>query len=63
MSECIKCGKILSSEETALHKKLISRAAKEFLCKKCLAEYFSCEISLLDEKIEQFKQTGCVLFK
>lgn len=62
MSKCIKCSCPLSSDDIGLHKKLINRGAKEFLCKKCLAEHFKCDIKLLDEKIKQFKESGCVLF-
>lgn len=61
--KCIKCGAELSRDDIGLYKKLIDRAAeKDFMCKSCQAEHFKVEISLLDQKIEEFKYQGCLLF-
>lgn len=62
MSCCIKCGCQLIPDDIGLTKKLINRGATEFMCKKCLAEKFSCTTELLDKKIEQFRKQGCSLF-
>lgn len=60
---CIKCGKALSRDDIGLYKKLIDRAAeKDFICKACQAEHFKIDVSLLDQKIEEFKYQGCLLF-
>lgn len=59
---CDKCGKVLSKDEIALTKKLISRNAVEFLCIECLASYLGTTKEALIEKIEQFKDEGCELF-
>ena len=63
MSNCIRCGKLLSKDEEALHKKLVNRGAKEHLCIRCCADYFEVTVELLEEKIVQFKQLGCALFE
>ena len=62
MPNCMKCEKPLSRDEIGLHKKLINRACTEFMCKTCLAEHFSVTEELLDQKLEEFKRQGCLLF-
>ena len=37
---CKKCGSELLADDIAIHRKLISRNAEEFLCIDCLAEHF-----------------------
>ena len=59
---CQKCGGQVSGDEIGLYKKLVNRGASTYLCKVCLAERFSCDTELLDEKIRQFKRMGCTLF-
>ena len=63
MSTCIKCGRELCGNDIGLTKKLINRGATEFFCIDCLAEKFDCSRELLEEKIKQFKSSGCTLFK
>lgn len=63
MSTCKKCGKELSGNDIGLTKKLINRGSTEFLCIDCIAEKFDCTRELLEEKIRQFKESGCTLFK
>ena len=60
---CMRCGRVLSADEVGLHKKLIHRDAKEFLCITCLGAYFSCSEELLRRKIAQFRAAGCRLFE
>lgn len=62
MPTCMRCAKTVSRDEIGLYKKLVDRTAKEFLCLKCLADAFSCDIQLLRNKIEQLKANGCTLF-
>ncbi len=61
-SVCRKCGRPLTGDETALHRKLFNRAAESFFCIDCSAEYFEVTRELLEEKIRQFKAMGCTLF-
>lgn len=63
MSNCKKCGRELSGNDIGLTKKLINRGSTEFLCINCIAEKFDCSKELLEEKIKQFKESGCTLFK
>ena len=63
MNNCKKCGKELSGNDIGLTKKLINRGSTEFLCIDCIAEKFDCTKELLEEKIKQFKASGCTLFK
>ena len=59
---CKQCGRTLTGDEIAIYKKLVDRAAREFLCKDCVAAYFRCDVALIDKKIRQFRQMGCALF-
>ena len=62
MEKCTKCGKPLDYIDVGLTKKLINRGSTEFMCKSCLAKEFNVTEKLLDEKVEQFRTMGCVLF-
>ena len=62
MARCMTCGRELTSDEIGLHKKMINRGATSFMCLSCLAAYFHCEEKLLLDKIEQFRDLGCLLF-
>lgn len=62
MSKCRECGKALTGDEIAIYRKLICRTAQSFLCKECQASYFGCSTALLDEKIRQYRESGCFLF-
>ena len=59
---CLKCGSELTGDEIGLYRKLINRAAKEYMCVPCMAEYFGVTEKLIREKIEYFKKSGCTLF-
>ena len=61
-SVCKKCGKVLSSDEIALYRRLIYRDAEEYLCIECLAEEMRVLVPALEEKIAYFKEIGCTLF-
>lgn len=61
--QCIHCGRPLTDDEIALHKRLINRGAEHFLCLSCLAEYFRCTEEMLRDKIDYFRSIGCLLFK
>lgn len=51
------------SDEIALHRKLFSRAAKEFMCLDCQAEYLRVDRTQLEKVIEMYHKSGtCVLF-
>ncbi len=62
--ECLACGKKpLDKDTTGINKKLIGKNIKPYYCMDCLADYLGCTVDDLLEKIEEFKDEGCVLFK
>lgn len=60
--KCKVCGRLLTRDEIALHKKIYNRAAVSFFCISCSAEYLHVSTGLLEQKICQFKEMGCTLF-
>lgn len=64
MAVCYVCGKEnLSKDEIGITKKLIDKKTKTFYCITCLAEYLEVTEEELLDKIEEFKDEGCTLFK
>ena len=64
MYKCVSCGKEgLSKDEVGLTKKLISKETTTFYCIECLADYLGVTTEDLQDKIEEFKEEGCTLFK
>ncbi len=60
---CMKCGAALCSDEIALYKKLVFRAATEFLCLECLAGEMRTSREKLQSIIDYYHRTGtCCLF-
>ena len=61
---CVICGKPgLDKETVGINKKLLGRSISNFYCMDCLADYLECTVDELLDKIEEFKQEGCTLFK
>lgn len=61
--QCYVCDIELKRDEIALCKKLLGRNIEKFMCTNCLAEYIDTTKEILEEKILEFKEQGCVLFK
>ena len=62
--QCYVCGKgNLSKDEIGLTKKLINKKAVSFYCIDCLADYLEVTREELLDKLEEFKEEGCTLFK
>lgn len=62
--KCIVCGtEGLDKDTVGLNKKLLSKNITEFYCLDCFAEYLGCTVEDLQDKIEEFKEEGCTLFK
>lgn len=59
---CYDCRLSLEKNEISLSKKLLGRDTIGYLCINCLADYLSCSVSDLEDKIEEFKEQGCTLF-
>lgn len=61
---CTACGKSnLEKDTIGINKKLLGSDIVYFFCMECLAEYLSVTVDDLYEKIEEFKEQGCTLFK
>ena len=61
---CIACGKMdLDKDTIGINKKMLGKNIKNLYCMDCLADYLGCTVDDLLEKIEEFKEEGCVLFK
>ena len=62
--ECLACGKSgLDKDTIGINKKMLGKEIKTFYCMECLADYLGCTVEDLLEKIEEFKDDGCMLFK
>lgn len=60
---CFQCGRPLELDEIALTKKMINRGATRFFCLSCLAAHFDVTEDILREKIREFREMGCTLFR
>ena len=61
VKKCKSCNTELKKDWIALHRKLLDKDAKEFLCISCLADTFGCEVEDLEIKIEEFKKKDASL--
>ncbi len=60
---CIACGIEISEKDTiGINKKLLGKKVKNYYCMHCLSDYLGTTVEELNEKIEEFKEEGCVLF-
>lgn len=53
----------LTKDEIGINKKLLGTDVKVFFCMHCLSNYLDCTVEELLDKIEEFKNEGCTLFK
>lgn len=61
---CTVCGKKkLDKDTVGINKKILSTEITEFYCLNCFADYLGCTVDDLLDKIEEFKNEGCTLFK
>ncbi len=61
---CEVCGRdSIEKDVIALNKKLYNKNVKTFYCLKCMAENLEVTEEDLLDKIEEFKEDGCTLFK
>lgn len=61
---CVACfKKDLDRDTIALNKKLFGKNNESYYCLDCLADYLNVTVEELFEKIEEFKEEGCELFK
>ena len=60
---CDCCGTRLGRDEIALNKKLNGLDTEEYLCLECFSEALGVTVRDLELKIEDFKESGCMLFQ
>ena len=61
---CVICGKnILDKDTIGINKKLLGVNVVNYYCMDCLAEYLGCTVQELLDKIQEFRDEGCTLFK
>ena len=64
MVDCIACGKSITEKDTiGINKKMLGENIRDYYCLDCLADYLECTTDELLDKIEEFKEEGCTLFK
>ncbi len=62
-NNCQKCGALLTNDDIGASKKLINRGMTQgFLCVSCLAEKYGVSVERIREKIEFWRESGCLLF-
>lgn len=62
--ECTSCRKNpLTKDEVGASKKLLGINTQELYCIDCLAAYLEVTPEDIQDKIQMFKEDGCVLFK
>lgn len=61
---CRNCGGPLGLDDIAIYRKLVFRAAEDFLCIGCLAEHFKCPREEIEKRIRYYRESGeCTLFR
>jgi len=62
--KCRFCLEPIDKDTAALNKKLIDRKIPrdKYVCLKCMAATLECSVNDLLDKIEEFKDEGCILF-
>ena len=53
----------LDKDTVGINKKLLGKDIANFYCMDCLADFLGCTVDDLLDKIEEFKDEGCTLFK
>lgn len=62
--ECKSCFCLIVDKDViGINKKLLGSKVKDFYCMDCLADYLGTTVETLSERIEEFKEEGCTLFK
>lgn len=61
---CVSCNKKqLEKNILGINKKMLGSTVRNFYCMDCLAEYLDATVEDLLEKINEFKEEGCIEFQ
>ena len=61
---CTSCSKFpLSKDEIGISKKLLGEDIRDCYCIDCLSAYLEVTPEEIQEKIQMFKEDGCILFQ
>lgn len=61
---CTSCARFpLTKDEIGISKKLLGEEVKECYCIDCLSAYLEVTPQEIEEKIQMFKEEGCILFQ
>ena len=60
---CIRDRAITEKDTIGINKKMLGENIRDYYCLDCLADYLECTTDELLDKIEEFKEEGCTLFK
>ena len=61
---CTSCDKFpLSKDEIGISKKLLGEDIRDCYCIDCLSAYLEVTPEEIQEKIQMFKEDGCILFQ
>lgn len=61
---CIACTKQgLDKDTIGINKKLLGTEVQDFYCLDCLSNYLDTSLDDLLDKIQEFKEEGCMLFE
>jgi len=61
--KCFVCNSNVMNDIVALNKKLIGRNVEKICCLDCLSDYLEVTPDELLDKVQEFKEQGCSLFK
>ncbi|MZQ76085.1 MAG: hypothetical protein GT589_08060 [Peptoclostridium sp.] len=60
--QCFACNVNISKDEIGLNQKLIGRNIEKYFCLECLSDYLEVTTDELVDKVQEFKEQGCMLF-
>ncbi len=59
---CKDCGRQIDTYDVGAYRKFVDKAAAEYACRDCLAEYLGWSREYLDELVLMYRRRGCMLF-
>ena len=61
---CKDCGSEITDKDVlGCNRKMLGKKTKNYYCLKCMAKEYEVKPDFLLEKIQEWKEQGCVLFE